>query len=156
MDETRNKLHPDFAAAMGKELSAQVRLCFDKSVETNWRLVQHNFLVNAGGSAATLAYLGTEPTAIFAIWPLLCFLIGVVTSGVEIRSLLSIYGALYKDARRRHTGFTADKLSVKELSPSSDVAKCADRINQWSGWIAQAVFVVGVVVGVILYPIYAP
>jgi hypothetical protein len=147
MDKYQRDLDPEVAAAIANELSAQTRQCFDKVIETDWRLTQHNFLMNAGGAAAVLAYLGSTPTPRFAIWPLLLFLIGVVASGIEIRALLSVYDALHKDALRRRAGFTSNELRVKESVPTAGVTGCASHINHWSGVVSQVSFVLGVAVG---------
>lgn len=156
MDEYHRDFDPGIAAAIVEELSAQARQCFDKVIEADWRLTQHNFLVNAGGAAAVLAYLGSTPTPRFAIWPLLLFLIGVIASGIEIRALLSIYSALYKDALRRRAGFVGNELRVKESVPASDVSGCASHINHWSGVVSQLSFVLGVAVGLWLFFAAAP
>lgn len=147
MDEYRKDLDPEVAAAIGEELSAQARQCFDKVIETDWRLTQHNFLANAGGAAAVLAYLGTTPTPKFAVWPLILFLIGIIASGVEIRALLSVYSALHKDALRRRARFMSNELRVKESVPAPGIAGWASCINHWSGVVAQVSFILGMAVG---------
>ena len=156
MDKLYKDAPPDLAASIVDELSSQTRQTFDKVVETDWRLTQQNFLVNAGGAAAVLAYLGSDPTPTFAIWPLICFVIGVAASGIEIRTLLRIFSSLHKDALRRRAGFVDNKISVKDLGPPTNVGGSASPINHWCGWIAQIAFVVGVVVGITLFVVNAP
>lgn len=151
MDEHRRDLDPNVAAAIVEELSAQARQCFDKIIETDWRLTQHNFLVNAGGAGAVLAYLGSTPTPKFAIWSLLLFLFGVIASGIEIRALLSVYSALHKDALRRRAGFVGNELRVKESVPARDVSGCASHVNHLSGVVSQVSFVLGAAVGLWLF-----
>lgn len=152
----KDQLSDDLAAAIGDELAAQCRQCFDKVVETDWRLTQHNFLMNAGGVAALLAYIGSNPNATFAIWPLICFLVGIIASGVEIRALLKTYSALHSDALRRREGFMMNRLSVADSVPKEGVAGKAAVINHWSGVISQTAFVLGVVWGVVMYLYAAP
>src|SRR3990172_7994911 len=151
MDEFYKDLPPDLAATIVDELSSQARQTFDKVVETDWRLTQHNLLVNAGGAAAILAYLGSDPTPTFPIWPLACFVVGVAASGTEIRALLQVYSSLNEDALRRRAEFVENKLRVKDLGPPVNVGGCAANINHWCGWLAQVAFVAGVVVGITLY-----
>ena len=156
MDELYKNLPPDLAASIVDELSSQARQTFDKVVDTDWRLTQHKFLVNAGGAAAVLAYLGSDPTPAFAVWPLVCFVFGVGASGIEIRTLLKIYSLLNKDALRRRAEFVENKISVKDLGPPANVGGCAAPINHLCGWLAQIAFVAGVVVGITLYVVNAP
>lgn len=156
MEEHHKDLPPDLAASIVDELSSQARQTFDKVVETDWRLTQHNFLVNAGGAAAVLAYLGSDPTPTFAIWSLACFVVGVVASGIEVRALVLIFASLHKDALRRRAGFVENKLLAKDLGPPENVGGCATPIHNWSGWLAQIAFVAGVVVGITLFVANAP
>lgn len=156
MDEHYKDLPPDLAVSIVDELSSQTRQTFDNVVETDWRLTQHNFLVNAGGAAAVLAYLGSDPTPIFAIWPLVCFVVGIAASGIEIRTLLLIFSSLHRDALRRRAGFVENKILVKDLGPPANVGGCATPINHWCGWLAQIAFVAGVVVGITLFVVNAP
>lgn len=144
-------LAPDRAAALVSELSAQVQQVFDKLVETHLRLTQHNFLVNAGGAAAVLAYLGSPSASRFTIWALVCFVVGVVASGIEVRSLVHVYKSLHLDAIRRRSGFVANKLSAGNLGPPPGVGGCAGPIGTWSARVAQAAFVVGAALGVALF-----
>ena len=156
MDEHYKDLSPDLAVSIVDELSAQSRQTFDKVVESDWRLTQQNFLVNAGGAAAVLAYLGSDAASTFAIWPLVCFVVGVAASGIEIRTLLLIYSSLHKDALRRRAGFVENRISTKDLGPPADVGGCATHIHHWCGWLAQIAFVAGVVVGITLFVVNAP
>jgi hypothetical protein len=150
VDELQRDLPPETAAAIVDEISTQARQTFDKVVETDWRLTHHNFLVNAGGAVAVLAYLGSSPTPLFAVWPLCCFLVGVAASGIEIRALLRVFSLLHLDALRRRAGFVDNKLRVNELSPAN-VGGLASPINHWCGWLAQISFVLGVVSGITLF-----
>jgi hypothetical protein len=103
-----------------------------------------------------LAYLGSDPTPTFAIWSLVCFAIGVASSGIEIRSLLLIYSALYKDALRRRAGFVGNTIPATELGPPTNVGGCTALIRHWCGWVAQLSFAGGVVVGIALFVVNAP
>ena len=144
-------LPPDLAKSFDDELTSQSRQVFDKVVETDWRLTQHNFLVNAGGAVAVLAYLGSNSTKTFAIWSLICFVIGIVASGIEIRTLLSFFGSLHKDTLRRRLEFVENKILDTELGPPVNVGGCAVAINHWCGWIAQIAFVTGIFIGISLF-----
>lgn len=155
MSDYRKNLDEDLAKALDAELHTQTKQTFDKVVETDWRLTQHNFLINAGGAAAVLAYLGSSSSSKFAIWPLLLFVVGVIASGIEIRALLQVYRSLHKDALRRLNGFMRNTLSTDEITPKG-IAPIASRVNHWSGLAAQASFVLGVGVGLVLYFCNAP
>lgn len=156
MEETRSQLEPEVALSISDELSRQTQQTFDKVVETDWRLTQHNFLVKAGGAAAILAFWSSNPSSSFAVWPLIMFVLGVIASGLEIRALLQVYGNFHKDALRRRYGFITGKLKVKETVPSPDVESIASKINHWSGVASQVVFVVGVFLGFVGYFSIAP
>jgi len=151
MDEKFSELEPEVGQPILNTLSDQSRESFDKIVETDKWLTQHNFLVNAGGAAATLGYLGASPNSSFAIFPLLLFLIGIIASGIEIRGLLSIYSHLHKDALRRRGEFVSDEISVKEAASVEKVPIWSVRANHWSGIASQLSFVGGSVIGIIVY-----
>jgi len=151
MDEKFSELDPEVGQPVLTTLSDQVRESFDKIVETDKWLTQHNFLVNAGGAAATLGYLGTNPGSSFAVFPLLLFLVGIIASGIEIRGLLSIYSHLHKDALRRRGGFVSDEISVKEAASVEKVPIWSVRANHWSGIVSQLSFVVGSIIGISSY-----
>ena len=156
MAQFRKDMDEETANAVAGELHSQTKQTFEKIVETDWRLTQHNFLVNAGGSAAVLAYLGTSSSSKFAIWSLVCFLVGIIASGVEIRALLAIYSGLRKDAGDRLNGFMNNKIAAESAVPDRNVAKVPSQINHWAGWVSQISFVLGVVVGLFLFFCYAP
>jgi len=147
----RKDMEEETAIAIANELRSQTKQTFDKIVETDWRLTQHNFLVNAGGSAAALAYLGTSAGSKFAVWSLLCFLVGVIASGVEIRALLAVYNGLHNDALNRLSGFMNNQLPLEKAVPIAKITKIPSRVNHWSGWVAQISFVLGVVTGLKLF-----
>jgi hypothetical protein len=156
MVQYRKDMEEETVNAIANELHSQTKQTFDKVVETDWRLTQHNLLVNAGGSAAVLAYLGTSASSKFAVWSLLCFLVGVIASGVEIRALLAIYSELHNDALNRLSGFMKNELPVEKAIPSTTITKVPSRVNHWSGWVAQTSFVLGVGVGLFLFLCYTP
>ena len=108
----RKDLDEELSNALTSELHAQTKQTFDKVVETDWRLTQHNFLINAGGAAAVLAYLGASSSSKFAILSLLCFLVGVVASGIEIRMLLSSY------RKEKGTGYFSPLLGKATVADS--------------------------------------
>ena len=156
MPQLRKDMQDETANTIAGELHSETKEIFSKVVETDWRFTQHNFLVNAGGAVAVLAYLGTSSSSKFAIWPLLCFLVGVVASGIEIRMLLASYRILYIDALNRLNGFMKSELPAEQTAPSASVARVQGTINKISGWIAQVSFLLGVAVGLFLYFCNAP
>jgi hypothetical protein len=149
-------MEEETANAVVRELRSQKEQTFDNVVETDWRLTQHNFLVNAGGSAAVLAYLGTSSSSKFAVWSLVCFLVGVVASGIEIRALLAIYSGLHIDAVNRLNGFMKNEFPAENAVPQPDVVKVPSKINHWSGLVAQVSFAVGIFVGLFLFLFHTP
>jgi hypothetical protein len=151
MDDFKNQLPPEFAQKLDDLLSAQCKDAFDRVVDTDWKLTQHNFLTNAGGAAATLAYLGTKPTPTFAAYPLCIFLIGVMLSVIEIRALLVFYGALFVDASKRRKSFWSNALRASEAVPVPNLAPTARRVNHMAGVLSQAAFIVGALIGIVLY-----
>lgn len=151
MADYRKNLDDDVVKALYAELHAQSKQTFDKVVEADWRLTQHNFLINAGGAAAVLAYLGSSSSSRFAIWSLILFVAGAVASGVEIRASLWVYSSLHEEALRRLNGFMHNTLSTDEITPKEGISPIASKVNRWSGMVAQGSFVLGVGVGLALY-----
>jgi hypothetical protein len=124
---------------------------FDKIVDLDWRLTQHNFLVNAGGAASTLAYMGATQSSVDFVWPLTIFLVGVVASGIEQRALLRVFGNLHNDAIRRRSGFATDELTVRMACPDKGAGGKAVYLNHACGWISQIFFAIGIALGLGLY-----
>jgi len=151
MSDLRSKLDPETQRRADQELTAQANRSFEEGIETGYKLIQHNFLVNAGGAATLLAYMGSGHRVDFAIWPLACFLVGVVASGLELRFLAQFFKALHDDAVRRRSEFSRDKLGLCDAAPPRDVGQWALRVHAWSGFVAQGAFPIGVIVGVFFY-----
>ena len=149
MNEPRNQLDPETQLRANEELTA-VNRSFEELISIGHKLTQHNFLVNAGGAAAVLAYIGSTPGAGFAMWPLACFLVGVVATGVELRSLATFFEALHKDAIHRRAEFRKGKLDLSDAVPPPDLGR-PTRVHYWSRQFAQWAFPVGVTLGVIFY-----
>ncbi|MCJ7508092.1 MAG: hypothetical protein MUO85_05090 [candidate division Zixibacteria bacterium] len=150
MNEKASELDPETRERIQSTLIAQRDQAFDKLIEMDSKFTQYNFLVNAGGAVATLAFIGSEKGTYLAMLPLICFVIGLVATGVQIRALLSFFSILREDASRRSLGFATGKLSVRESLPSQDIGKWTGKLNRWGGWVSQGAFIVGVIVGAII------
>ena len=149
MSDLRSQLPPDIQQAADQEFTSQVKQAFDSIVTIDGRLTQHNFLVNAGGAVAVLAFIGARPYAGFSFWPLGLFLLGVVASGVELRALLIWSSHLHNDAMERRRKFAADTLPLSQAVPAADLAKWWRRLNHWSGICSQVCFIFGTVAGLL-------
>lgn len=68
-----------------------------------------------------------------------------------MRATLAIYNGLHNDALNRLNGLMKNELPVEKAVPTKEIAKIPSRINHWSGWVSQISFVLGVVVGMILF-----
>lgn len=143
------KKDKEFAEHLVTILDRQVNTSFGARVDTDKWLTQHNFLINAGGAAAILGYLSSEPTPDFAIAPLVIFLSGVIASGIEIRYLLKVHQELNEDALQRRDGFVSDKLTVAQVVSVDAPKTITKNINHYSGLVAQWSFAIGSIVGVI-------
>jgi hypothetical protein len=148
MDKKFSELDKETAQQLSSILEAQTKTSFNAIVETDKWLTQHNFLVNAGGAAAVLSYLSSDPTPTFAVVPLAVFLIGVIASGFEIRYLMKIHSELHLDAMRRRGGFVSNKLSVAQAADVQTPKGLTKKVNHYSGLVAQASFIIGCVVGI--------
>lgn len=149
MERKLSELDKGTAEELSSILAGQVNTSFSALVETDKWLTQHNFLVNAGGAAAVLSYLASNPPPTFAIVPLSIFALGVIASGIEIRFLMKIHGELHKDAIRRRTGFVSDKLSVIQAADVQAPTNVTKNVNHYSGLVSQISFIVGAVVGIL-------
>ena len=140
---------PELLERMDAELRAQVADSFSHLLATDQKLTQYSFLVNSGGAAAVLAFLGAAEPASFAWWPLGCFLVGAIASGLELRFHLWWLAELNSDAARRQSEFHAGTLPFNEAVPSPEIGKWRRRIHHWSGLVAQATFPLGVLAGAV-------
>lgn len=151
MGNLRSELDPDTREKADAELTSQVNRAFDELIETARKLSQHSFLVNSGGAAAILAFIGTNPDASFAFLPLIFFLVGVVASGLELRFLLKSLAALHRDAISRRSEFVLDRLPLTNAGPVANVGSWDTKLSGWSGDVAQASFPLGVVLGIVIW-----
>lgn len=140
-------LSADAFRALDDELKGECSEAFQKLIETHSRITQHNFLTNAGGAAAVLAYLSTNPTPTFAFISLFIFTAGTIASGIEIKSLGNIYAAIHLDALRRRRGFNNNSLKLEDCVPPADLAKRDGTINRYAGNFSQLCFAVGALAG---------
>lgn len=147
MNKKASELDLKIREKLGSTLIAQRDDAFERFIEANEKLTQYNFLVNAGGAIATLAFIGSEKGTYLAMGPLMCFVIGLVATGVQRRFLFNFFGILYNDVIRRLRGFLSDELTWQETRPPQDLGKWIGKLERWSGWIAQVAFVVGVLLG---------
>jgi hypothetical protein len=112
------------------------------------KLTQYSFLTNSGGAIAVLGFMGSGKASPSAVFPLAIFLVGIICSGIEYRSLLKYFYALYKDADKRKQRYDNGCDNVKKLVPPKDLGGLSDKINHWAGIVAQIAFVLGAIVGV--------
>jgi hypothetical protein len=132
------------------ELTEQVNRCFEEFLAASYKLSQHNFLVNAGGATAVLAYIGSTSDATFAILPLVCFLVGIIACGVELRSLSTFFNVLRQDAIRRRVGFARGEIDLPNAAPPPDLGQ-PTWVHRVSAFIARWAFPAGVALGMIFY-----
>jgi hypothetical protein len=149
MKEKLSQLDRQLAEQLCAILAAQVKTSFEAAIAADKWLTQHNFLVNAGGAAAVLSFIGSGTAPAFTFVPLSLFLLGVIASGVEIRYLMKLHGELHQDAIRRRGGFVADKLTVAETADVQAPRKITRNINHYCGLIAQVAFIVGSLIGLL-------
>jgi hypothetical protein len=150
MQGRQSELDFETEHAVVEELRDQAKRAFAQGVSTAHKLIQHNFLVNAGGAAAVLAYMGSDQGADFAILPLACFLVGVIATGIELQCLLNFFGDLHDDATRRWLDFAKGKSDLSDAAPSPDLGR-PTRLHRSSELVAQWAFPIGVALGLVAY-----
>src|SRR4051794_15109069 len=91
----RSHLPPDMQASFSEKLTQHRTMILEKTLESDARLSKYIFTTNAGGAVAVLAFIGTNGADSRYGWtPLICFVLGVIASGIEVRSLAEAYSAL--------------------------------------------------------------
>jgi len=123
----------------------------DKVIESNWRLTQQTFLSNAGGAAAVLGYMGSAEPGSWAIFPLVFFALGIVTSAIEVRALLHTYALLHNSTTQVLDRILGRDFSLKDTKLNTKKSKFAGNINLYAGMASQVFFVLGVGVGGYFY-----
>src|SRR5690242_14543309 len=79
-------------------LDGQNRRMLELILESDSLLTRYIFLTNAGGAVAMLTFIGTKQASSSYEWlPLVCFVLGVIASGVEVRALAIVRGGLQRD-----------------------------------------------------------
>jgi len=150
MNEKASELDPDLRQKIDEALMKERDRAFDEIFKLDSNLTNNNFLVNAGGAVATLAFMGAKTdAAAAAVWPLLFFTVGLIATGLEIRALLYYFSERHNDAVTRGQGFASNKLTVRECLPTIETGKFYSRMNHWCGWVSQGCFVVGSVLGLL-------
>ena len=64
MNETASELKPDLRQKIDEVLMKEGDRAFDEIFKLDASLTNNNFLVNAGGAAATLAFMGAKTEAL--------------------------------------------------------------------------------------------
>jgi len=101
LDKKIYELDKDSADKIQNELTEQCSLTFYHSLDAGWKLTQHNFLVNAGGSTALLAILNKNESVKYLIIVLVIFILGTLAAIIETWSLKNVLDNLNKNARER-------------------------------------------------------
>lgn len=92
MNERASELSPNLRQKIDDALVKERDRAFEEIFKLDSNLTNNNFLVNTGGAAATLAFMGAKTGAAEAVWPLMFFTIGLIATGFEIRALLYYFG----------------------------------------------------------------
>ncbi len=152
MDKPKGEFSTQTKKAIKDELHAQLKPTFGRFENAAKIYTQHIFIVNAGGSAATLAFLGTKTGSSFAIWPLLFFAAGVIACGFKLLA------AFYLEKRTFYLVLNlGDKFSktnkIEDLYPKEgEMEKWTScRIGYWASFIAHGLFIAGVIAGGFAY-----
>ena len=149
MSEKAAELDAERRQTIEDTLLTQRDQAFEQVISMDARLTQYNFLANAGGAAATLAFMGaSQGDAHVGVWPLMCFVVGLIATGGQIRALLEFFGLLHLDAIRRREGFSSNTLTVRECVLPSDIGKRYRYLNRWSSWVSQSAFTAGALLGI--------
>lgn len=140
--------------ALYKTISKQADRNFEEIKRLDSLLSRYGFLVNAGGAATTLAFIGTsEGRADIAVIPLVFFIVGLIATGFEIRTLLKLTGDRYGYISSRRELLRTKKIEdiqIEKILFPPDFGKGLRNANHWSGVISQGAFILGAVLGVIL------
>lgn len=148
MTERYSQLPKEKAERLLDLLGSQSREAFEAVADLDNRLTNTNFLTNGGGAVAALAFLGEHPDAGALKISLCLFAIGVVATGLELRSLMKYWGELCSDANRRRRGFANESLTVEEVAVvPAELGNRHKFINHWAGVVSQWTFALGFLVG---------
>ena len=111
---------------------------------------KHGFLTNAGGAAATLAFIGTaQEKAALGTLPLAIFVIGIIASGVEIRALMNYFGKMQTYLIEARIRVVEGRLAAyEEILVPKDLGSADRKWNHGAGIVAQGAFIVGAMMGV--------
>jgi hypothetical protein len=152
MDKPKGEFDPLTKKTIKNELFVQLNLAFEKLDESARKYNQYIFIVNAGGAAATLAFLGTKTGSTFAIWPLLFFVAGVIVCGINLLASFYVNKEAFNDALNRRTKFSETN-KIESLYPEKgEMEKWTSyRIADWAGYIAYGLFIAGVIAGGFAY-----
>ncbi len=152
MDKPKGEFGPQTKKTIENELFVQLNLALEKLDESARKYTQYIFIVNAGGSAATLAFLGTKTGSTFAIWPLLFFALGVIACGAKLLASFYLNKGSFNDALKRRTEFSKTN-KIEGLYPKEgEMEKMTSyRIANWADFIAYGLFIEGVMTGGIAY-----
>ena len=125
-------------------LHAQKKEIFGYISELDRRLTQTNLVTNGSGAVALLAYINSNTVSMLALLALTFFAVGVISAGIEIRTLIIFWGEKHKDVSRRFDQLEDTSISPEAASDTTvgDEQKWAT-INHWAGVLSQACFALG-------------
>lgn len=119
----------------------------NKFIESSWRLTQHNFISNAGGAVAILGYLGTSDAGSWAVYPLLLFALGIISSTVEMRALVLIYANLHQATTDVLDRILGNGFRLNDTKLNTKASSVAGSVGKFASYLSQFCFFVGVMVG---------
>jgi hypothetical protein len=157
MSDADNKLSPEAKERLKSYLGNAESQSLDKLSKACDKQTQYNFLVNSGGSAAVLAFLGTNTNSNFAIWPLTFFAIGLITCGVGLFAKVFLEGGTFQKISGIRSKLLDNSItSLKEMEIGDITKWYSYQIAKYANYTAFGAFIVGVIIGGITYNEAAP
>ncbi len=143
-----DKQEKEYKKRILDELLNQAHLIFNKLEDAANKHIQHVFVVNAGGAAAVLAFLGAKPGSSFAVWPLLIFVSGVIACGINLLASYYTYKGMFDDAWNQRKKYEETGKLTKAKKPEKSISY---RIANWTGFFAHGCIILGIIVGGVTY-----
>jgi hypothetical protein len=141
-----SQLHPKSRAYLMQELYGVETQAVTSMADLSKRLTNTNFATNGGGAVATLAFLESGADILLVKIALVCFAVGVISTGIQLRASMNFWADVTGRVSTRLRGFLKNDLTALEAC-AIDADMSGSQIEDISGKASQVLFVVGVIAG---------
>lgn len=146
MSDESTKLNKETQVRMLESFTEHAKYMQEKVAELDVRLSRNNLLTNGAAAIALLAFISTGNAPPYSAVPLIIFVVGVIASGIEVRSQMNYFGVVHKRILAQKSTVRSNEFDFEDFRkqyPKELFYKYAEHVL---GWISQLSFMAGVAI----------